>query len=537
MEIGDTGGSERAPGVTLSSHPAPENALVTAYVVEIPAFLHNSGFYRSLDVDEEHSTIEIPRTCFKLDDSAKSRTEVRQLLNIFMYWGLDEIPFSVLDYCVENFWALGEVTSHLPIGSDLCRILNTYSTQTIWTNDTGVRSELVRHWIQSNPPDGSSTQSACHIASLYGITPLLKQLHSSGYPLNHNGTSLYSACLRGHLDCLKYLRENGCEWSSNDCSVTVSGGHLRCLQYFHDCGFPLDNPDYCTAAAQQGHFDCLKFLHEVDCPWDSHQIPVDAAFASNGFDCTKYAIENGCELHENLTKAQNIDVLKYVLEKDGPVHRDALHIAMRRGAPVECVRRLYEMGAHWDESEVTSELGRNFEYLTLVLTSGWPCNTDDLVERAVHFGQHKHLKYLIEEALLPMDNKIFSTAMLYGNLKCILYLLEVGCPSDFVCSEEDPPHIFDTQLLVCVQAAVEYGWSCNEAFVRFVKKKILLLCEDYLCQEGWTTHSCVDDACCSHIQHHLACLYEGDKSQLRDFLQSVSGKGKSLCWQCRSPTL
>ena len=46
------------------------------------------------------------------------------------------------------------------------------------------------------------------------------------------------AAKNGHLDCLRYLHENGCPW----------------------------NEDATWGAAENGHMDCLKYLHENGCP-------------------------------------------------------------------------------------------------------------------------------------------------------------------------------------------------------------------------------------------------------------------------------
>ena len=44
------------------------------------------------------------------------------------------------------------------------------------------------------------------------------------------------AALNGHLDCLKYAHENGCEWDEDTCSEAALNGHLDCLKYAHENG-------------------------------------------------------------------------------------------------------------------------------------------------------------------------------------------------------------------------------------------------------------------------------------------------------------
>lgn len=53
------------------------------------------------------------------------------------------------------------------------------------------------------------------------------------------------------------------------------------------------NEDTCTGAAQNGHLEVLKYLHENDCEW-SDQTASLAAEAGQ-LECLKYLHENECE--------------------------------------------------------------------------------------------------------------------------------------------------------------------------------------------------------------------------------------------------
>ena len=50
--------------------------------------------------------------------------------------------------------------------------------------------------------------------------------------------------------------------------LQLAGGHLECLKYAHEQGCELD-ADTCKAAARRGHLDCLKYAHEQGCEWDA----------------------------------------------------------------------------------------------------------------------------------------------------------------------------------------------------------------------------------------------------------------------------
>jgi hypothetical protein len=59
------------------------------------------------------------------------------------------------------------------------------------------------------------------------------------------------AAKKGHLECLKYAHENGCEWSAKTCFRVAHNGHLECLKYVHENGCPWDS-DTCSNAALMG---------------------------------------------------------------------------------------------------------------------------------------------------------------------------------------------------------------------------------------------------------------------------------------------
>jgi hypothetical protein len=40
----------------------------------------------------------------------------------------------------------------------------------------------------------------------------------------------------GHLEILKYARDNGCEWDASICSSVAENGHFQTLKYAHENG-------------------------------------------------------------------------------------------------------------------------------------------------------------------------------------------------------------------------------------------------------------------------------------------------------------
>ena len=76
-----------------------------------------------------------------------------------------------------------------------------------------------------------------------------------------------SAAKNGHLECLKYLREEvKAPWDAGTGIWAAENGHLHILEYlierkYDEYGVVFG--DACKYAAEKGHLDCLKYLHET----------------------------------------------------------------------------------------------------------------------------------------------------------------------------------------------------------------------------------------------------------------------------------
>jgi len=100
----------------------------------------------------------------------------------------------------------------------------------------------------------------------------------------------------GHLECLKYLREEAkAPWTWGTTNWAAQNGHLHILEYLVERKFDQYSEWVCILAAAHGHLDCLKYLHETaKAPWD--YMAVRYAHKNNQTDCVQYLLDNNCPL-------------------------------------------------------------------------------------------------------------------------------------------------------------------------------------------------------------------------------------------------
>ena len=133
--------------------------------------------------------------------------------------------------------------------------------------------------------------------------------------------------------CLSYLHENECPWSvstfvtaikcnqleclnyiqtkktfrmyrySEACdlyAVAASKGHLACLKFLKENAYPYGSGTATMEAAMKGHLECLIYLHQNGCPWNVWTTEYAAKYKH--LDCLKYAYENGCPCDEKIVQ-------------------------------------------------------------------------------------------------------------------------------------------------------------------------------------------------------------------------------------------
>ena len=77
----------------------------------------------------------------------------------------------------------------------------------------------------------------------------------------NEATACMKAAEAGHLEVLKWARENGCPWDKRTCEFAAYYGHLEVLKWARENDCPW-NEATCMKAAEAGHLEVLKWARE-----------------------------------------------------------------------------------------------------------------------------------------------------------------------------------------------------------------------------------------------------------------------------------
>jgi hypothetical protein len=167
-----------------------------------------------------------------------------------------------------------------------------------------------------------------------------------------NSFTTVLAIRRGHLDCLKYAIENGCEWHRTALHMRMwSQGHYGCVTYAMESQVCVDDD-----VVEEVVRDCNHAFLALILPyWHAQNRKrtltsccsvwftfMDKLFENRGgfgsdkiMACVKLLRETGCPWGENATKLAAskgyYDVLRYLADEGCPWHPDTVEAARASG--------------------------------------------------------------------------------------------------------------------------------------------------------------------------------------------------------------
>ena len=188
---------------------------------------------------------------------------------------------STLEVAWENRWLWPSVWKYEPY----------FCWQVAYTN----KLELLK-WIREEK-QCEWDYVPINVAAQKGNLEMVKYCVANECPINTGACA--RAAENGHLECLKYLREEAkAPWDRHTANWAALTGHLHILEYLVERKYDKYDAYACYYAAVHGHLDCLQYLHETaKAPWDSRA--VREAHKNNHLECLQYLLDNNCPLPFN----------------------------------------------------------------------------------------------------------------------------------------------------------------------------------------------------------------------------------------------
>ena len=462
-------------------------------------WIKNSLLYKSFDTEDEEDDVNLENYQYVCNNTINNRNDMVSMLQTIQYWGVYELPPSIIQYFMIH--DIRREEEQFDVVIEDCIINPFVWLYRVYNMDMVIQPEIIRH-----------------------LNFVDSDVELDLFPYEHFV----------RLDFYKELSKKRCIHKIL-AKIACKCNNVECLEFIHNLGHLKLVKDYINIAARYGSISCLIFLHENEYPWiedtwNNHEIPNTWEYAvmSGNVDCLQYLHDNGCKLeidpqspnllylailYRNVNGLKCLfkngynlyyrDALIYYASQQGDInsliflvetYKDYYHdysnysTAMLTGH-VDCLQYLHKRGGDWPEwlphfIAVNGYIG-SFIYAHV---NGCPMNILEMMdmfvlhghlecliyihytfghglwnestcEIAAHNGQLECLIYLHDNGC-PWDHRTCESALIYGHLDCLKYAHENGCTWQW--DDQTWKNITIHGHFDCLKYAHENGCPWNE---------------------------------------------------------------------------
>ena len=219
---------------------------------------------------------------------------------------------------------------------------------------------------------------------------------------------LKNQIFKEHLQCIKYINDNGCKWTVKGLNKAAEYGNLELLIFLHENGCAWNSQTF-KAAGISASLECLKYLYKNECPWNSNTCSAVVLHDSTNknitcedrLNCLKYLHENECswdsETCRNAAKTGNLPCLKYALENGCSINGFAIEGAASNGH-LDCIKYIHETFNNYGQATLwdarACEYAANLECLKYLIENLCPHSISHCYNSAKERGDTEMMKYL-----------------------------------------------------------------------------------------------------------------------------------------------
>ena len=178
----------------------------------VPEFIKNSQLYKEISEASDNDQIVIMGRYYvnNIEDNLKTIEDFSKILNICRYWMVNQVPCQIYDFLFE--YLQGDHDSEL-----LDEIINDFSDFPFINELKLLIKYFDTHNINYEKPNFKVYEFDQYTfmtkAVEYKYLDLLKWGYKNNFKWNEN--TCIVAALNSNAEILKYLMENGCDWSKD----------------------------------------------------------------------------------------------------------------------------------------------------------------------------------------------------------------------------------------------------------------------------------------------------------------------------------
>ena len=268
---------------------------------------------------------------------------------------------------------------------------------------------------------------AIDYAAKSGDLEMVKWLH------NHceiDSFTIVNAIKHNHLDLVKWLCET-CENSkyyfTSIHKVAVEIGNMDIVKYIYEMSeFRYMEQDILDLAVRSGNLEVVKYLHSEG--YEFGKFTFLEAVKSGNLEVFEWLCMMNCKNDHSLNieyglKGGNLDIIKYLYEKDQPLSPIRSYYATTSGN-LKLVEWLFEQNFEFDGINGALCNG-SLEIVKLFLEKGYVLSEDAMSTAAVS-GNLELLQFLHKMGL-GYDKDTMWQAAEGGHMNVVWWLYDIGC--------------------------------------------------------------------------------------------------------------
>lgn len=285
--------------------------------------------------------------------------------------------------------------------------------------------------------------------------------------------------------------------------ISAKYGHLNLIQYLHDHSIRSDHR-LCDIAARHGHLHIIQWLIKHD--YDLHETIVYKAASGGHMTCLKWLMNfTNCahEIFLGLIKHGNISYLEWASDQYDEYEQIEYYEMAVKHDHLHVIQWMYHRYSHLNDIILCTAVhyGR-LKIIKWILSQG--CDSDLLCEIAAENEQHEILQWALDQGCMCNGNTYALSTYQEEFILQRLLMNGISFTSDDICA-----HFVHHDDVRKIKIMHEHGAILNETCCEYAAFCGRFACLKWLYDQGVAINAnCIADACDNNNFEILQWLYD-----------------------------